>query len=203
VAETHHLRPQGSLFRQGLVATLVFLTPVFVVLYALTAPNGAWRLVLGVQVVATVVATIASSLFFRTGIWISPAGMRERGYFGRVTYVPVADMASVIIADTFTGVAAETSPQLFVCDEHGKQLIRMRGQFWSKESMDIVVATLDVPHTALGDTISQRELRNEYPGLLYWFERRPVLAALAFAAGTAILGAIVLLILTVLGVSPS
>lgn len=202
VAETHHLRPQSSLFRQGIVAALVFTTPVFVALYVLTVPGGAWRLVLAVHVFAAVLITLASVLFHRTGIWVSSVGLRERGYFGRTRYVPVADMGAVILAETFTGVGAEVAPQLFICDHDGKQLVRLRGQFWSQENMDIVMATLDVPQTALADTLSQGEMRTEYPGLLYWFERRPVLAALAFTAATAVLGGLVLLVLSAFGVSP-
>jgi len=184
-----------------LIAVLVFMTPVFVALYVLTIPDGAWRLVVAIQILATVIVTIASTLFFLAGVWVSPEGLRERGYFGRVSYVPVQDMASIILAETFTGVSTEATLQLFVCDPRGKQLVRLRGQFWSKESMDVVVATLNVPLKTLDNTLSHKELQTEYPGLLYWFERRPVLAAFAFTAAIAAFGGIVLLILGWLGVS--
>ncbi|CAN5130282.1 hypothetical protein BH11ACT4_BH11ACT4_21520 [soil metagenome] len=203
MAETHRLRPQGALFRQGLVACTIFLTPVFAVLYVLTIPNGAWRLVVFVHISSLVVIGIATALFFSAGIQVDSNGLRERGYFGRVTYVPVADIGEVMLADTFTGRAEEATPQLFVCDKQGKQLVRMRGQFWSRDSMNVVIAVLGVHHTTLDEAMSHEELRDAYPGLLYWFERRPVLVGLAFTAATAIFGALTLLVLNLLGISTS
>lgn len=202
MAETH-LRPQSSLFRQGLVASLVFMTPVFVVLYELTAPTGPWRLVLAVQVIAMGVVALASIRFFATGIWVDTTGLRERGFFGRMTIVKVAEIGSLISAETFAGSDAEASPQLFVCDHEGRLLVRLRGQFWSRENMDVVIATLDVPHTTLQDALSRSELQESHPGLLYWFERRPLLAALAFTGATGIFGVIAMLVLNVFGISLS
>lgn len=203
MAETHHLRPQSSLFRQGLVASLVFMTPVFVVLYELTVPNGPWRLVLAVQVIAMGAVTLASIRFFATGIWVDSMGLRERGFFGRTTFVPIAEIGSLISAETFSGTEAEASPQLFLCDHEGRQLVRMRGQFWSRENMNVVIATLDVPHTTLEDAVSRRELQTSHPGLLYWFERRPVLAALAFTGATGAFGVIAMVVLNAFGISLS
>lgn len=203
MAESHHLRPQGSLFRQGVIAWLVFMAPVFTALYVMTVPYGPWQLVLGVQLFATVIVLLASIAFFRVGVWVSESGVRERGFFGRLTYAPLDKIGSVITAETFTGVGSEASPQLFVCDGDGRQLIRLRGQFWSRESMQVVIATLPVPHTAIDDALSRRELHTDYPGLLYWFERRPVVAALAFSLAIGALGGLVVLVLDVLGVSLS
>ncbi len=203
MAETHHLRPQSSLFRQGLVASLVFMTPVFVVLYELTVPNGPWRLVLAVQVIAMGAVTLASIRFFATGIWVDATGLRERGFFGRMTIVKVAEIGSLISAETFAGSDAEASPQLFVCDHEGRLRVRLRGQFWSRENMNVVIATLDVPHTTLQDAVSRGELQESHPGLLYWFERRPLLAALAFTGATGIFGVIAMLVLNAFGISLS
>jgi hypothetical protein len=185
------------------VAALVFMTPVFVVLYELTVPNGPWRLVLAVQVIAMGAMALASIRFFATGIWVDPTELRERGFFGRTTHLPVAEIGSLISAETFAGSGEETSPQLFVCDHDGKQLVRMRGQFWSRENMEIVIATLDVPHTTLDDAVSRGELQASHPGLLYWFERRPLLAALAFTGATGIFGVIAMIVLNALGISLS
>lgn len=201
MTESHHLRPLGSLFRQGIIACLVFMAPVFAALYALTVPRGAWRSVLSLQVVAILVVLLASIAFFRAGVWVSAAGLRERGFFGRLSYVPIEKIGSVMTAMTFTGVGSEASPQLFVCDHEGRQLIRLRGQFWSHESMQVVIDTLPVPHRAIDDAMSRRELHTDYPGLLYWFERRPVVAALAFTLATLALGALVVLVLDLLGIS--
>ena len=127
-------------------------------------------------------------------------GITETGFFGRTVRVEAADIGSIFVADVFEASGTRTVPQLFVRDAAGRQVLRMRGQFWSKQSMDTVLETLDVPQEARTHSLSTQEIREEYPGLLYWFERRPLLAALAFTAGTAVVGAIVYWLFMALGV---
>ena len=182
------LRPHDHLFGQGMTAAIAFMTPVFVVLYVMTIPQGPWRAVLVTQILATIVVCGAAFSYFRLAIWVDRTGITEIGSFGRTKRVEAVDIGSVFVAEVFESSGTKTTPQLFVRDREGKQVIRMRGQFWSKASMDLVIATLDVPREGRGDTVSTRELREEYPGLLYWFERRPLVAALAFTVGTAIVG---------------
>lgn len=182
------LRPHTHLFSQGVVAVVAFMTPVFVVLYVLSVPSGPWRAVLATQVLATVVVVFASVAYFRVGIWVDRTGITEIGFFGRTQRLETSEIGSVFVAEVFEASGTETLPQLFVRDKEGRQVIRMRGQFWSREAMETVLATLDVPKLAQENTVSTREIRDEYPGLLYWFERRPVIAALVFTGITAVVG---------------
>ena len=177
------------------------MAPVFIVLYFLTIPHGPWIAVVVTQAIASVVMLVASIRYWQTAIWVSPAGITERGYFGVRTHIPVGDIASIVLAETFDSSGHRTYPQLFVSGPDGRVLVRMRGQFWSRESLDTVVATLDVPKEKLGDTLSTSDLREERPGLLYWFERRPVFAALLFSIATAALGGLVYLILKLAGIA--
>jgi hypothetical protein len=107
----------------------------------------------------------------------------------------------MVLVDTYRGALADTVPQLFVCDPAGKQLIRLRGQFWSRESMQLIASTLDVPLTQLDRPLQNNELRALYPGLLYWFERRPLLTALVVGAILVVACALLYALLTVLGVT--
>ncbi len=198
-AERVKLRPIPTIFSQGIIAVVAFMTPVFVVLYFLTIPNGPWRAVLVTQIIATVAVVGASASYFRLAIWVDRTSITEVGFFGRTRRVEASEIGSVFVADVFEASGTKTLPQLFVRDRTGKQVIRMRGQFWSRESMDRVLAVLEVPKLARDDSVSTRELRDEYPGLLYWFERRPVIAALAFTAGTAVVGALVYALFVVSG----
>ena len=175
------------------------MTPVFVVLYVMTVPDGPWEAVLVTQILATVAVAGASVAYFRVAIWVDRTSITEVGFFGMTKRVHVDEIGGIFIADVFEASGTRTLPQLFVCDGDGKQLLRMRGQFWSRESMDRVLAVLEVPKLARDDSVSTRELRDEYPGLLYWFERRPVIAALAFTAGTAVVGALVYALFVVSG----
>ena len=187
------LLPHRSLFRQALIATLAFLLPVTGVLYWITIPNGPWPVVLATQILASLAFAIASWSFFAVGVWVSPAGIAERGFFGRRTYHPASDVDSILLVQTFHG-GTETIPQLFVCGLDNTQLVRMRGQFWSEHDMRRVAEILDVPITESAESLTPSELLQEYRSLLYWFERHPVLAAAAFSISVVIGGAVIWLV---------
>jgi len=193
------LRPHASVFRQGIIAVVAFMTPVFVVLYVLSVPLGPWKAVLVTQILATVAVVGASAAYFRLAIWVDRTSIAEVGFFGRTTRIEASEIGGVFFAEVFESSGTRTLPQLFVRDKQGRQVLRMRGQFWSRESMDTVLATLEVPRTARDDTVSLRELREEYPGLLYWFERRPVIAALVFSLGFLAVGGVVYALFAVSG----
>jgi hypothetical protein len=199
--EGERVLPMRRLLHQGLAASLAFLVPSFGALYFLTVPDGAWPVVTVVTVVVALVLLLACWTYLRVAIWVSPRGITERGFFGSLTSVPVEEIGSVVLAHTFHGGGADTAPQLFVCDERGNQLVRMRGQFWSLESMTAVADGLGIQPTDLGEPLSNRELLEQYPGLLYWFERRPYLAVAAFAGSVLVGGSLVYLGLASIGLT--
>jgi hypothetical protein len=192
------LRPYSHLFRQGLIGCLVFMTPVFVVLYAITVGNGRWGVVLALQLVATVLIVLAAWGYFAAAIWVSADGITERGFFGRKRTYSRDQIGSIVQAETYSG--AQPVPQLFVCDHDGAQLVRMRGQFWSQESMDVVRSTLDVRSETVGEAVTTAELRQDYPGLLYWFERHPLIAGFAFGGAMLLLVGLAMVTLSLLGI---
>jgi len=138
--------------------------------------------------------------YFGVAIWVSPEAISERGFFGRKTTFSREQLGSIVIAETQTASSAETTTQLFVCDEDGKGLVRMRGQFWSRENMELVRTTLDLPATEFDDAVTTRELRRDFPQLLYGFERHPVLAALVFTAAIVVVAGLVMGFLFLAGV---
>lgn len=186
------LRPRSSLFRRGTTAILAFFVPAFAVLFYLTIPSGLWPVVLVGAVLVAAAFAYAVIAYLRLGVWVSAEGIAERGFFGRMTRLTIDEIGSVVLAEVFpAGTSSETVPQLFVCDTDGWQVIRLRGQFWTRESMAVVVSTLEAPLVDIERPISTSELYATYPGLLYWFERRPVMAALIFG-GVLVLGGLVL-----------
>ena len=193
------LRPHAYLLRRGWGSALAFFVPASIGLYFLAIPAGTWPLVAVAQVLFIGAFLLALRAFLRVGIWVDPAGVIEQGFFTR-TRLQKDELGEAIYVNTFHGGWIDTVPQLFLCDHNRKQLLRMRGQFWSKESMITVASTLEIPFTEIGRDVSTAELHEAYPGLLYWFERRPVLAG-ALAAGT-MLGVVVgvYLVLRALGV---
>ena len=178
------LRPHAYLLTRGSGAFLAFFVPASVALYFLAIPAGTWPLVVVAQVLFVGVSLLALRAYLRVGIWVSPTSVAEQGFFTR-TRRGRSELGEAIFVRTFHGGWIDTVPQLFLCDHHGKQLIRMRGQFWSEESMLTVASTLEIPLTEIGRDVSTAELHESHPGLLYWFERRPVLAG-GLAIGAAL-----------------
>lgn len=188
---TMRLRPSSHLLRDGIIAAVVFLTPVFAVAYVLAADDGTWPILLTLQVLASIVVFVASTRYFTAGIWIHPDSVAERGFFTAMRRVPRSDIALVVRAETF-GHGADVVPQLFVCDDEGRALVRMRGQFWSRQAMKAVSDALAVPVETIPGVVSIRELAAEHPGLPYWFERNRLHLALVIGAGGIALAAMVL-----------
>ena len=185
------LRPLRSLFWQGLGGTLAFLVPTAAVLLFLTVPNGPWHLVI-VLIAIVIAAFLASYASYRTlGFWVGPTGIAERGFFGLRRYFPRENIGSILLVNTYAGAQTDSVPQLFVCDDAGRQLLRMRGQFWSLTSMEIVADSLEMPLTHVSDEVSMGELLDSHPGLLYWFERHPLLITGLRATGIVIVAAAV------------
>lgn len=178
-ADLRRLRPRRSLFWQALSGVLAFLVPISAVLYFLTVPNGPWILVIGLQLVV-IAAFLGSYISYRhVGFWVGSSGIAERGFFGLSRYVPRGEIGSIVLVNTYRSGGQETVPQLFICDSYGSQLLRMRGQFWSMGSMNEVRDALDLPITVLSDDLTAAELLEDHPGLLYWFERHPLIIIVA------------------------
>ncbi|MCU1424877.1 MAG: hypothetical protein JWM51_1168 [Microbacteriaceae bacterium] len=195
------IRPLARLLRQGLVAATAFFVPVFVVLYFLTVPYGPWVTVLIIQVFVSALIATAYVLYRRVAVWVSPCGVTERGFFGLENHLGIDEIGSIVLVQTYHGGGVETTPQLFVSDKSERRAIRMRGQFWSLEMMDLVRSTLKVPVTELTESLSSRELHARYPDLVYWFERRPVIAVLAFTVGVVVAGVAIFAGLELLGIT--
>lgn len=185
------LRPNPTLLRQAIATLLAFAVPAFGVLYFLTVPTGDWLPVLIVQIVVSALFLLATWAFFRVGVWVDARGIVERGFFGMVTHTPIERIGSSVLVQAYYGGGADTMPQFFVCDHEGRQVVRLRGQFWSLESMAAVRDILGVPSTEQAEGVSTKEIGTQYPGLLYWFERRPILAVAGAGTVLVFAGALV------------
>jgi hypothetical protein len=184
---------------RGIGGALAFIVPAFGVLYVLTVPNGPWMPVLVANAVAVAVVILYAFSVRRVAIWVGPEGIAERGLAPRIVRHAADEIASVVFVNIFHGGWVDTVPQLFVCDRSGKQIVRMRGQFWSRESMLQVASALERPLTEVDHPVSASELLALYPGLLYWFERRPALAAASFAGALVLVGVGLYLVLISVG----
>jgi len=165
------VKPHGHLFSKAMLSLLALTTPVFAAIYWLTVPSGPWFLVLALHIVVLVAGTVAVASYFSTAIKLGSDGVLARDYFGRVRAVRAGDVGSIVLLDLYEANTLDTAPQLFVCDHDGRPLLRLRGQFWSRESMQQVIDAFDRPLTVAPESVSLADLRRTSPELLYWFER--------------------------------
>ncbi|MDQ1582913.1 MAG: hypothetical protein QOF36_967 [Microbacteriaceae bacterium] len=168
------VEPHGHLFTTGIVAILALTSPVFAVLYWLAIPLGVWAIVLVIHVLVLLAGIVAVVAHFGTTIQIGSDGVSEHRFFGRVTTTHGDQVGQVLLLDLYQGGSTlDTHPQLFIRGHDGRLLLRMRGQFWSRESMERVAEEFDVPLTMTPNSMTLSELRRKTPELLYWFERFP------------------------------
>lgn len=179
VASMHLLRAEASVYRNIGLGVLALFAPIFAVLYWLMIPAGTWLWVASAQLVTTLVCLAALLGAYRAYVRVDASGLSERGILGHVRGVSVSEVASVILVDLYGSDALDTQPQLFVVGHEGELLMRMRGQFWTREAMDTVADELGAPVVRVPEPLTLLDLNRWKPGLLYWFERRHVRRATA------------------------
>ncbi len=186
--------PKRTLLRNAVLSFLLISVPLFGSVYLLGIPNGTGAMVLAAEIV-TVVISLAAYVRYRMAF----VGVREnrvvkRSFLGRSRSVPLADIDSVLIVETFRSHAPDSTPQLLLRDRSGRRVLRMRGIFWSEKSMRAVATAIDRPLTHHPDPITTKEFFDTYPGSAYWFEDRPALVVLAVVTVFAVsLGAVLTL----------
>ena len=184
-----------ALLNRGIFAAIAFTAPVFGVLYVVVLPDGPWLAVLVTHIATTPIGAAGAIGYFRSAIWVGPDSsiVTERGFFARLISFDKADAESILLAEVYSSDGSESRPQLTVLGANKKRLLRMRGQYWTREDMDVIVAALDVPVRRLPETVSIGELRADFPHALYVLERHPVLIAIG-AVGATALGAVILVL---------
>lgn len=189
------LRPVAQLHGQTRLVTAALLIPVFAAVFWFTIPRGTWPRVLVALVVVTVVYALASYLLSRVSIRISHDCVSERGFF-TTNRVASKRIESVLILTVYRGQSLETVEQLFLLDTTGDALLRMRGQFWSVDSIEALASAFDVPVRRVEEPITRAALRRDYAPILYWFERWPLLGAVVSAGAIAGLSLVLILLMS-------
>lgn len=168
----HTLRPRRTLARTIGLPVLALSLPLLVTLAWVLRPLGPAAVAgaLAATIALGALAFAAWVRYQRTEATVSPHGIVERGFFGRMHSVARRDIAGVLRLDTYRGDTLETAKQLFVVDHDGRCVFRMRGTFWDDESMDLVPEILGIEAVVRTEPVTLSELRATDPKLLYWFE---------------------------------
>lgn len=168
----HTLRPRRTLARTIGLPLLALALPLLITLVWVMRPLGPAAVAASVLIATTLgtLALVAWVRYQRTEATVSPHGIVERGFLGRMHSVARRDIAGVLRVDTYRGDTLETARQLFVVDHDGRCVFRMRGTFWDDASMDLVAEILGVDEVVRSEPVTLAELRATDPKLLYWFE---------------------------------
>jgi hypothetical protein len=189
------LRPVAQLHGQTRLITAALIIPVFAAIFWFSIPRGTWPRVFVALLVVTAVYVAISYLLSRVSMRISHDGVTERG-FVTTNRVPAKRIESVLVVTVYRGQSLETVPHLFLLDTNGEPLLRMRGQFWSVDSIEAMVNAFDVPVRRIDEPMTRAELRRDHAELLYWFERWPWLGAAVSAGAVAALSLVLILLMS-------
>ena len=168
------VRVRQGLLAQGIVALLALSVPILIVLYWLTIPTGAWVWVLLAQAVVLAAIAFATVRFLRVRIGVTPTHLIERRFFFGTTRIPLESIARVVMLEMHRTMASQSRLQMFVLDKGGLPLLRMRGEYWSRNSINQIASHLTMaPIEHVDHPVTLDELQSTRPEMLYWFERRP------------------------------
>jgi hypothetical protein len=147
--------------------------PLIGVLVFLRLPEGALPAAAASALVCLAMGFWTLNLFRGTSIGVTADAIEEVGFFGQKTVSLKEDIGSVALVHTYYGELAETRPQLIVRNHDNQRMLRMRGTFWTEESMRIIASELGVPIDEPATPMTARQMFSRYPGSAYWFEDRP------------------------------
>jgi hypothetical protein len=193
------LRPRRALLWSGILVFIIVPLPIIATLVTLGVPTGSWPVALVGGAIRIILFVTVLYLFQTTSVVISATHFTERGFFSRPVTTPISEVSSVVIAHTFSTSSSETLPQLIVRNVSGERILRMRGIFWTEETMREAAAAIGTSLEEPSDPLTSHEFFEQYAGSAYWFENHRGLAiAAAMLIGLVCVG-IVLGLMGVLG----
>ena len=166
------LRPRLGLLLSGVLVLIIVPLPIVATLITLGVPGGSWPIALICGAISIVVFFTGLYLFHTTEIVISSTQITERGFFSRSISTPIAAVSSLVLAHTLSISSSETLPQLIVRNDRNDRILRMRGIFWTEQSMREAAAAIGSPLEEPADAITSRQFFEQYSGSAYWFENR-------------------------------
>jgi hypothetical protein len=106
---------------------------------------------------------------------VSADALRYRTMVGQVRSLSRSEVHAAVLATEYRPVGTQAaSPLLILADTQGRRFVQLNGYFWSRQSMDAVVAALSPPLIRVADEpLTARTFEKRYPGLLPYFHRHP------------------------------
>ena len=193
------LRPRRSLLWSGILVLVIVPLPIVATLITLGLSSGSWRISVIAEGLVLVLFVTGLFILRSTYVMISASNLTERGFFARTVTIPISEVRSMVIAHTFRTSSSDTVPQLIVRNKHGARILRMRGVFWTEESIRLAAAAIGAPLEEPVEPLTSHQFFEQYAGTAYWFEdRRGLAIGLVVLVGLACVG-IVLGLMGLLG----
>ena len=158
------VRPRRSLLRTGFISVVLAMIPLFGVLYWFSIEHGSWLIVFVVHVIVSVAALGVLIRQTMVHSQVTETELIGNGIFSPMIRVPLADIATVDLVETYVGQAPESATQLLVRDADGKRLFRMRGSFYHDGDLQKIAAALPVKPTIVEEPVNLTEFFRTYPG---------------------------------------
>jgi hypothetical protein len=168
------VRVRQGLLAQGIAALLALSVPVLLVLYWLTIPTGAWVWVALGQAIVFAAVVLGVIRYLRVRVSVTPTHLLERRFFFGTNRIPLDSIGRVVMLEMHRTMASQSRLQMFVLDKEGLPLLRMRGEYWSRNGINRIASHLTTaPVEHIDHPVTLDELQATRPEMLYWFERRP------------------------------
>jgi len=193
------VRPRRSLLTTAFVSVVLAMIPLFGVLYWFSFEHGSWLIVFVAHIAVVVVALVILLRQLSVYSAVTETELVGRGIFSPLIRVPLSEISSVDLVETYVGQAPESVTQLLVRDADGKRLFRMRGSFYHDGDLPKIAAALPVKQVVVTEPIGITEFFRSYPGSAYWFEHRPILRVVLFAVALAAALAVAAWVMSIMG----
>jgi hypothetical protein len=170
------VRPFARLLWQVVLAVVLFCGPIVTTALVLTVPDGPWFVVVVFVVLVLIAIVLMFVQFSRTRITATDDALIEHTILGKTVVVPMDSIASVVMLEMHRSMASESRLQLFVLDKDDRWILRMRGEYWTRDDIEKIAARVTVPIERQSKPVTLTELQLTRPAMLYWFERSPLSA---------------------------
>jgi hypothetical protein len=130
--------------------------------------------VAAVQALVLALVLVGVYRYLRVCISVTPTHLLERRFFFGTQCVPLDTISRVVMLEMHRTMASQSRLQMFVLDANGRPLMRMRGEYWSRNDINSIASHLAMaPIEHIDHPVTLDELQATRPEMLYWFERRP------------------------------
>lgn len=158
---------------QAVIGVLIFIPFVLV---PVTGVEGLPGFLIAAPLVLALVTTALTHMF-RYRLVVTRTSIGQTRWFGRTHWIERRRITRIV--DTRIDTGNGSTKVVFLLDREGRCLLRLPGHSVKNQLLDQAVQSLGVRvKRPSAGSLSAKKLHRQYPGLVWWHERHPVLTAL-------------------------